>query len=79
MSIITLGWVIGLHSTLAVWLGILASAWKKRSAWRWIGVGLLTSLLGVVILARMPRVGYTQRIVETDMHLQHLDGTSLLQ
>lgn len=81
MSIIALGWIIGLHLVLAVWLGVLASAWKNRTMWRWIAIGLGTSFVGVILLARMPRLSRASRLAETDMQMQiqHLDGTSLLQ
>lgn len=79
MSSITFGWIIGLHLILAVWLGVLATVWKKRNTWRWMAIGLLTSLVGILLLARTSRLDRTKVVVETDMHMQHLDGTSLLQ
>ena len=79
MSIVELGWTIGLHAAMAVWLGVLASAWKGRNAWAWIGIGLLTSIIGLAMLARLTRLPAAPRRVETEMHLQHMDGTSLTQ
>ncbi|MES2831622.1 MAG: hypothetical protein V4695_06495 [Pseudomonadota bacterium] len=81
MSVITLGWIAGLHLTIAVWLGVLASVWKKRSTWRWIAIGLLTSFVGLILLAKSSRLHSSRRIAEVDlqMQMQHLDGTSLLQ
>jgi len=78
MSIIVFGWIAGIHVAMAVWLGILASVWKKRGTWRWIAIGLATSLLGLLLLAKMSRL--TRSVVlETDMQMQYLDGTSLLR
>jgi len=79
MSIIALGWFIGLHLVMAIWLGTLASVWKKRNMWRWIAIGLVTSFVGVILLARTSRLSRTSQVVEVDMQVQYLDGTSLLQ
>ena len=79
MSIVELGWIIGLHAAMAIWLGVLASAWRGRNVWAWIGIGLLTSFIGLAMLARSKRLLLLPRRVETEMHLQHMDGTSLTQ
>ncbi len=79
MTIGEFGWIIGLHVATSVWLGLLASRWKNRSTWRWIAVGLLTSVFGLVLLARLARRVAPGQRAETDMQMQHLDGTSLLQ
>ena len=68
------GWVIGLHAVMAIWLGLLASTWKGRNTWVWVGIGLATSLLGLILLARLPRL---TSVIESEMHYQHLDGTRL--
>lgn len=68
------GWLIGLHVVVSIWLGLLASAWKGRNAWAWIGVGMVTSLLGLILLARLPRL---LPFVESEMQYQHMDGTRL--
>lgn len=74
MIITELGWIVGLHLVLAVWLGLLASAWKGRSTYTWIAIGLLTSIMGLLLLVRLNR---QKPRVELDMQLQHLDGTRL--
>lgn len=68
------GWLIGLHLVMAIWLGLLASAWKGRNTWIWIGIGLTTSLVGVTLLARLPRL---LPVIEAEMQYQHMDGTRL--
>ena len=78
MAIGEFGWIILLHLALAAWLGLLASSWKGRSAWRWTAIGLLTSVFGMLLLARLER-RMPSATFETDMQLQHMDGTSLLQ
>lgn len=68
------GWLIGLHVVLAIWLGLLASAWKGRNTWLWIGIGLITSLPGLILLLRLPR---PSPVTENEMQYQHMDGTRL--
>lgn len=68
------GWLIGLHVVAAIWLGLLASAWKGRNTWTWVAIGLVSSLFGLVLLIRLPRL--LPRI-EADMEFQHMDGTRL--
>ncbi len=68
------GWLIGVHIVLAIWLGLLASAWKARNTWVWVGIGLTTSLLGLILLARLPRSSPT---IEGEMQYQYMDGTRL--
>jgi hypothetical protein len=65
---------IGLHLALAIGLGYLAVAWKQRNPWAWLAVGLLTSVLGLLLLARSPRRVPRE---ESDMQVQYLDGTRL--
>lgn len=74
MTINDLGWVLGLHVVSALWLGLLASAWKGRSTGTWITIGLLGSVLGLLLLVRLPRLAPR---TENDMQRQHLDGTRL--
>lgn len=50
MSIDDLRWLMGLNLVLAVWLGMLANSWKGRHMYAWIGIGLLTSVAGLVVL-----------------------------
>lgn len=68
------GWLLGLHVVMAIWLGLLASAWKGRNTWAWIGIGLTTSLLGLLFLARLPRASPAE---EGEMQYQHMDGTRM--
>lgn len=68
------GWFIGLHLVTAIWLGLLASTWKGRNTWVWIGIGLATSLPGLFFLARLPRLA---PVIESEMAYQYLDGTRL--
>lgn len=74
MIITEFGWIVGLHVVLAVWLGLLASAWKGRNTWTWIAIGLATSIAGVMLLIRLNK---DKPRLELDMQLQHLDGTRL--
>lgn len=68
------GWLIGLHVVMAIWIGLLASAWKGRNTWAWIAIGLTTSLLGLVLLVRLPRLAL---VIEGEMQYQYMDGTRL--
>lgn len=68
------GWLIGLHVVMAIWIGLLASAWKGRDTWAWIAIGLTTSLLGLILLVRLPRRAL---LVEGEMQYQYMDGTRL--
>ena len=65
---------IVLHLALAIGLGYLALVWKQRNPWAWLAVGMLTSVLGLLLLTcssrRVPRE-------ESDMQVQYLDGTRL--
>jgi hypothetical protein len=67
-----------LHVMSAVWIGLLASRWKGRSAWRWFAASLFGSLFALILLAMAERQLRPAR-VEADMELQHMDGTSLLR
>lgn len=74
MMISEFGWLIGLHVVISIWLGLVATGWKRRNTWLWVAIGLVTSVAGLVILALLPR----QTIdTEADMAMQYLDGTRL--
>ncbi|GAC1423907.1 MAG: hypothetical protein NVSMB6_24980 [Burkholderiaceae bacterium] len=75
MSMNELGWILGVHVVMSIWLGLLAAAWKGRSTRVWILIGFLTSVVGLLALARLPRLNPKP---ERDMEMQHLDTTSLL-
>lgn len=79
MEISEIGWIIGLHVAMSVWLGLLASTWKGRSAWTWFATGLLTSVVGLVLLARLEKRTPAKRQGESDMQLQYMDGTSMIR
>ena len=74
MAINELGWILGVHLVMSVWLGLLAGAWKGRDTRAWFLIGLLTSIFGLLVLARLPRL---QPSSERDMQMQHLDTTRL--
>ena len=77
MSINELGWILGVHLVMSVWLGLLAGAWKGRDTRAWFLIGLLTSVFGLLALARLPRLPRLQPGSERDMQMQHLDTTRL--
>lgn len=74
-----LRWLLGLNLVLAIWLGMLADSWKGRRMYVWIGIGLLTSVAGLVLLTFMPKLaraeapappatGTTPRFSRTDSY-----------
>jgi hypothetical protein len=54
-----LRWMIGLNLVLAIWLGMLADSWKGRGMYRWMAIGMLTSVFGLVLLLFMPALPRT--------------------
>ena len=74
MVITEFGWIFGLHLVMALWLGILASVWKGRNTWTWIAIGLMTSVMGIILLVGLQK---KRAEVEPDMQFQHMDGTRL--
>lgn len=54
-----LRWMIGLNFVLALWLGMLADSWKGRRVGVWMVIGMFTSVLGLIILAWLPKLPRT--------------------
>lgn len=64
MSIDDLRWLMGLNLVLAVWLGMLADSWKGRHMYRWMAIGLVTSVAGLVLLVcvkKLPKEQYDNK------------------
>ncbi len=51
-----LRWIVGLNIVLAIWLGMLADTWKGRRLYVWMAIGFFTSVVGVVLLAYLPKI-----------------------
>jgi len=51
-----LRWMVGLNIVLGIWLGMLADTWKGRRLYVWMAIGFTTSLVGLAILAWLPKV-----------------------
>ncbi len=58
-----LQWFLGLNLVLSIWLGMLAEQWKGRSMIRWMAIGLVMSIIGLLLLARLPSVKGGQKTV----------------
>ena len=54
-----LRWLLGLNLVLALWLGMLANAWKGRNTYCWFFIGICTSLIGLVVLWTLPKLRHT--------------------
>lgn len=64
-----LRWIIGLNLVLAIWLGMLADSWKGRRLYVWMGIGFVTSLLGLALLSYLPKVERRRKIIALPLAL----------
>ena len=58
-----LQWFLVVNAVFAIWLGMLAQAWKGRSQYRWIAVDLVMSAGGLVVLVLLPKVERRRKTV----------------
>ena len=58
-----LQWFMGLNLVLAIWLGLLAEHWKGRGIYRWMAIGMVMSVTGLLLLAFLPSVKQGQKTV----------------
>ena len=63
MSTSQFGWIFSAHLTTPVW----------------IGLGLIASILGLLLLARRKARRPVSGTSQADMQMQYMDGTSLRQ
>ena len=68
-----LRWLIGLNLVLAIWLGMLADSWKGRGMYRWMAIGMVTSVVGLIALIFMPALPRAQR-EQRDTHSARRDS-----
>ena len=58
-----LQWFMGLNLVLAIWLGLLAEHWKGRGIYRWMVIGMVLSVAGLLLLAFLPSVKQSRKTV----------------
>ena len=61
-----LQWFLALNLILAIWLGTLAECWKGRGMFRWMAIGMVMSVAGLLLLAFLPSVKRGQKTVASD-------------
>ncbi|MES2832948.1 MAG: hypothetical protein V4695_13265 [Pseudomonadota bacterium] len=71
-----LRWMVGLNIVLAIWLGMLADTWKGRRLYVWMAIGFATSLLGLALLAWLPKVERRKRAGNTALSYDSTEGYS---
>lgn len=57
-----LRWLIGLNFIFSVWLGVLANSWKGRRIAAWWAIGMVASVVGLALLAFLPKIVRHQRV-----------------
>ena len=61
-----LQWFLALNLVLAIWLGMLAESWKGRGMFRWMAIGLVMSVTGLLLLAFLPSVKQERKTAAGD-------------
>lgn len=55
-----LRWLLGMNLVMAIWLGMLADYWKGRRMYTWMVIGMLTSVVGLLALAMLPKLQFSE-------------------